>query len=330
MPLDPNDPRVQRLMAGMDRQQAITGYQSRYASSPVSAFLGDANTVSRGSLYGDAVRAYEASNARRAASVPTEAGTEDDGAARAEQDWQEIRDLTIGARQDVLNDPTLSQAQDVYRQTIDQGGPLTDDLVGRMQARVDAESLARADYERRQMGRQMERQNLRPGDPGYQASLRDVYLEDLRRRQGARNDLAIQQAMTNYGARTGAASALSSARMGQLGMANQLGLAGAGHLGLRVNEDPNNPSRVNVDYPTYSVSYQTGGMPALPVPQQVINSRTGTQRAPIPQPQNQAPAAPSSPITPAPGSAIRTYDQQLPTQQMPAPTPIPFDDNGWI
>lgn len=158
-------------------------------------------------------------------------------AAEADRRWQQIQDMTIGARESMLEDPVLAAAQQFYGDVLSGSElPYSDAVQAGMRAEASRGLAAGEQATRQALQEQLGRMGGSMADPSYMAAQRAAQTQRMRGMQDANRQIAMQAALQNFGAKSGAAGQMTGARMNQLQEANRMGLAGASYLDRPIND----------------------------------------------------------------------------------------------
>lgn len=159
---------------------------------------------------------------RNANAAVSGGGQRGSSAGDAERNRERMFDLTEGRADDILDDPRMRAALNAFQDTMDGGGPFSDDVVSGIRSRLSDQASAGAAARRDQIARQAAARGGSAYDAASQAAGRRVDEGLAQRGQTDAREMAIQAALGNFDAQQQAARDLMQARGSQYSLGNPL------------------------------------------------------------------------------------------------------------
>lgn len=167
-----------------------------------------------------------------------DAGTELSAEEKRDRDRQELRDLTVGYGEQIMDDPELQAVRDMYRQRMETG-PYTEDVQSRLMALGERGIAGAESAQLEALREQMAATGGNINDPSFRAQVRALAANRGAGMQNLQNQVATNAALENYGAQGQAAGNLFEARVAQYQSAlNAMGPYQMGLLNARYSEGP--------------------------------------------------------------------------------------------
>lgn len=158
------------------------------------------------------------------------ASTTNRGLGSAEQAGRDIYGATYGAAQRTMQDPLLAElSNNLMASARGEGLPYNQQAINSLQTSASDASAAAAANQASAYRQQMAARGVMPGDAAYNTRLNEINANRLTQNQQANNQINQAAVSANYSAQQSAIDRAIAERLQQMGMSNQLDLAGAGY-----------------------------------------------------------------------------------------------------